>query len=129
VSRFTEATFEVTARKQRGRVVVRLTSPFAYEVGYRGSGWTLWARAGFETDFASIPVLPSWTPRWIRRARDWTADKLARSAVAHDLCRLDPRVPKLTGDLIFLEAMGVDRVPLPLRLVAFAAVLLNFSRH
>lgn len=128
MSRFTDATFEVTARRRRGRLVVRLTSPFVYEVGYLGSGWKLEARAGFETDFASIPLLPSWFPASIIRVRDWIADKLARSAVAHDLCRSDARVPKLLGDWIFWEAMGADRVPAWLRAVAFAAVLLNFSR-
>lgn len=109
-------------------MVVRLTSPFAYEVGYLGSGWKLEARAGFETDLASVPLLPSWAPRWACRFRDWIADKLARAATAHDLCRGDPRIPKLTGDLVFLEAMGVDDVPALLRLAAFAVVLLNFSR-
>ena len=42
--------------------------------------------------------------------------------------RQDRNWPKLLGDYVFLEAMGVDRVPLGWRLIAFAAVLLNFNR-
>jgi len=99
-----------------------------YEIGYLGSGWLLTARAGFETDFASIPLLPPWVPARVRRLRDSVADRLARSAVAHDLCRSDRRIPKLLGDMIFWEAMGVDKVPPALRLLALVLVLLNFNR-
>lgn len=128
MSRFTEATYDLTARQKRGRVVVRLTSPFVYEIGYLGSGWKLTAGPGFETDLASVPVLPSWAPRWLCRFRDWVAHKLARSAIPHDLCRSDPRCPKLVGDGIFWEAMGVDDVPMWVRFPAFVLVLFNFGR-
>lgn len=56
------------------------------------------------------------------------ADKLARSAIVHDLLRGDRRVGKIKGDLIFFEATGVDRVRLAWRVVALAAVLFNFNR-
>lgn len=128
MSRFTDATFRVTEQRQRGRVVVELTSPLVYEIGYLGSGWKLSAGVGFRTDYASVPVLPSWSPRWLLRLRDWIADKLARASVPHDLCRSNRKCPKLVGDLIFLEAMGVDKVPAVLRWLAFIVVLLNFTR-
>lgn len=61
---------------------------------------------------------PPRVPRW----------QVARAAIVHDLMRNDTRWPKLLGDYVFLEAMGVDRVPLGRRLIAFVAVLLNFNR-
>lgn len=123
MSRFTDARYEVTADRRNGRPVVCLTSPLAYEVGFLGSGWAIEAPVGFSTDLAS---LPGWTQRfrWGRRL----ADKLARSAIVHDLLRTDRRVGKVTGDLIFFEAMGVDRVRFAWRLVALAAVLTNQNR-
>lgn len=123
MSRFTDATHDLTDVRRNGRPVVRLTSPLVYEVGYLGSGWMVTAPAGFCTDLASVPA---WTQRfrWGRRL----ADKLARSAVVHDLLRADRRVGKVTGDFIFFEALGVDRVRLAWRLVALAAVLTNFKR-
>lgn len=123
MSRFTEAKYELTTDRKGGRPVVCLTSDLAYEVGFLGSGWIVTAPVGFCTDLAS---LPRWTQRfaWGRRL----ARKQGRSAIVHDLLRSDHRVGKITGDLIFLEAMGVDGVRLAWRLVAFAAVLLNFRR-
>lgn len=123
MSRFTAATYDVTTDRKGGRPVVCLTSPLVYEVGFLGSGWAITAPAGFCTDLAS---LPRWTQRfrWGRRL----ADKLARASIVHDLLRGDLRVGKLTGDLIFFEAMGVDRVRLAWRLVALGAVLFNFNR-
>lgn len=123
MSRFTEARFDLTEDRRNGRPVVCLTSPLVYEVGFLGSGWMVTAPKGFCTDLASVP---RWTQRfrWGRRL----ADKLARSAIVHDLLRADRRVGKVTGDLIFFEALGVDRVRLAWRLVALLAVLTNFSR-
>lgn len=123
MSRFTDATYDLTEDRHNGRPVVSLTSPLVYEVGFLGSGWMVTAPAGFRTDLASVPT---WTQRfrWGRRL----ADKLARSAIVHDLLRADRRVGKVTGDLIFFEALGVDRVRLAWRLVALLAVLTNSSR-
>lgn len=107
---------------------MRLTSPMVYEIGYLGSGWLLTAPAGFETDLTSVPLLPTWAPRWLVRFRDYVADRLARASVPHDLCRSDARCPKLTGDGIFWEAMGADDVPAWLRISAFLLALFNFGR-
>jgi Protein of unknown function (DUF1353) len=124
VSRFTEARYILSGGfTARGRPLVCLTTPLAYEVGYLGSGWAITAPAGFCTDLASLPI---WTQRfeWGRRL----ARKLARSAIVHDLVRQDHRIPKLTGDVIFLEAMGVDGVRLSWRIIATLAVLPNMRR-
>lgn len=123
MSRYTEATYVLTGDTKQGRPVVCLTSPLVYEIGYLGSGWKVSAPIGFCTDLASVP---GWVLRfgWGRRL----ARKLARSSIVHDLLRQDRRVPKPTGDVIFLEAMGVDGVRLSWRVVAFLAVLLNFRR-
>ncbi|WP_312084698.1 DUF1353 domain-containing protein [Brevundimonas sp.] len=124
MSRFTAATYDLTADRKGGRPVVCLTSPLTYEVGYLGSGWAVTAPVGFCSDLASMP---SWTQRfrWGRRL----AGKLARSAIVHDLLRSDLRVGRIKGDLIFFEAMGVDRVRLAWRLVALAGVLTNGKRQ
>lgn len=124
MSRFTEATYDITGDRRNGLPVVCLSSPLTYEVDYLGSGWAVTAPVGFCTDLAS---LPQWTQRfrWGRRL----AEKLARSAIVHDLLRADLRVSKITGDLIFFEALGVDRVRLAWRLVALAGVLLNGNRQ
>lgn len=42
--------------------------------------------------------------------------------------RNDRRWPKLLSDYVFFEAVGVDDFSLGWRLIAFAAVLLNFNR-
>ena len=123
MSRFTAATWERNGETKNGRPVYCLTSPLAYEVGFLGSGWAITAPAGFCTDLASLPA-------WFARTAAGTrlAGQIARAAIVHDQMRQDIRWPKLLGDYAFLEAMGVDRVPLGWRLICFAAVLLNFNR-
>lgn len=123
MSRFTEAAYVVTGRSVRGRPEVRLTSPLAYEVGFLGSGLVIEAPAGFVCDLVSQPA---WTLRfaWGRRV----AARLARASIPHDLMRRDRRWPKLLGDYVFFEAMGVDAAPPLLRWSAFALVLMNFRR-
>lgn len=122
MSRFTEARWEGNGETVRGRPVVCLTSPLAYQVGYLGSGWTIEAPAGFCTDLASIPAFILRT-NWGERL----AAEIARSAIVHDRMRMG-QWPKLLGDYVFFEAMSVDGVALHKRLLCFAAVLLNFRR-
>jgi len=140
VSRFTEATYEVIpSRFKGGRPMVRLTSPMRFDVVFLGSPWPVEAGAGYCTDLASVPVLPpEWLRhegrwgqfwRWVDRRRTWVADRLARSSVPHDVMREDRRWPKWITDLVFIEAMWVDRVPLWLIILAGLMALLNFSRH
>ena len=123
MSRFTEATWALTGETKNGRPVVCLTSPLAYEVGFLGSGWTITAPEGFCTDLTSLPI---WFARTSLGSR--LGARIARAAVVHDRMRDDLRWPKLLGDYAFFEAMDVDGVSLGWRLVAFAAVLLNFNR-
>lgn len=123
MSRFTEAQYTLTGELKRGRPVVCLTTPLVYQVGFKGSGWDVTAPAGFCCDLASIPA-------WILRTKfgKHLAVQIARASIPHDLMRNDRRWPKLLGDYVFFEAMGVDGVPLFLRTVAFVAVLFNFTR-
>ncbi|ADK99378.1 DUF1353 domain-containing protein [Brevundimonas subvibrioides] len=123
MSRFTDATWRETGETRAGRPIVCLTSPLSYDVGFLGSGWAITAPEGFCTDLASIPRLILRT-EWGQRL----AGQIARSAVVHDRMRTDRRWPKLLGDYVFLEAMGVDGVSRVSRAVAFVAVLLNFNR-
>lgn len=140
MSRFTDATYVVTDSRKRGRKVVCLTSPMAYEIGYLGSGWMIAERPGFCSDLTSVPRISRWFARLlirtglrgllrqIRRFLAYVAKRLARSALVHDACRSNPKMPKLIGDYAFWEAMGVDEVPEPLRTVAAGLALLNFTR-
>ncbi len=141
MSRFTEAQYVLTGRLKNGRPEVRLTSDLVYHVGFIGSNWLIIAPAGFCSDLASVPAIPAslarllvWSRpgrpmlRWLIRKRNAFAKLIARAAIVHDLMRQDPRWPKLVGDCVFAEAMGVDQVPAAYRLLAFAGVLTNFSR-
>ena len=123
MSRFTAAQYDLTGETKNGRPVVCLTTSLDYHVGFLGSGWVITAPAGFCCDLASLPI---WFAR--TKAGRRLADLIARSAIVHDRMRQDRNWPKVLGDYVFLEAMGVDRVPLGWRLIAFAAVLLNFNR-
>jgi hypothetical protein len=120
MSRFTDATWSFTGQTVRGRAAIRLTSPLLYEVGYLGSGWSVEAPAGFECDGPSVPF---WALPFI------PVGQMARAAIVHDRLRADPRVSKILGDVILLEAMRVDGVPRVARLAVFIAALLNPSRH
>jgi hypothetical protein len=122
MSRFTEAQFILLPD---GRA--QLTSDLVYEVDYLGSGWYITAEAYFISDLVS--------PRWLQKLLSRTKftrnilRQMARSAILHDKLRVDPRRSKLLGDLIFFEAMGVDKVPNYVRVLAFLLVLCNFSRY
>ena len=124
MSRYTDATYEVTGLFKRGRPVVCLTSPLAYEIGHLGSGWIIEAETGFCTDLASFPT---WAMRldWVRRL----AERFALPSIVHDKARSDPRLAKLFGDYLFFEASGALSIGLGWRIVAFVGVLLNFTRE
>jgi hypothetical protein len=124
MSRFTDAKWVGTGETVRGRPEVSLTTPLAYEIGYLGSGWVIKAEAGFRTDLASFPA---WAMRigWVRRL----AERFALASVVHDKARSDKRLSKLFGDYLFFESSGALSIGLGWRIVAFIAVLLNFSRH
>ena len=119
MSRFTDAQFRFTARTILGRCEYDLTKPLVYEIDFLGSGWKITAPIGFRTDGPSVPGFIAWA---------LPVGKMARSAVVHDQMRNDPRRSKLLGDYVFLEAMGVEGVPVVWRVLAFLAVLVNFRR-
>ena len=119
MSRFTEAAWAWTGETILGRAEIRLLSPLVYEVGRLGSGWRIEAPAGFTCDGPSVPAIAL---RWLPIGR------MARASVIHDVMRRDRRWSKWWGDLVFFEAMGVEGVGLFWRLVAVAAVLINFRR-
>jgi hypothetical protein len=102
----------------------RMETPLIYEVGELGSGRRIAVPAGFETDGASVPrflwaVLPTW-------------GKYSRAAVIHDYLGtlLMAGTPHPEGqhqriiDSVFLEAMAVLEVQLPIRWSMWAAVRL-----
>lgn len=120
MSRFTEARCRFTGQTVNGRAEIELTTPLAYEVGHLGSGWVIEAEAGFRCDGPSVPF---WALPFMPVGR------MARAAIVHDRLRADPRVSKVLGDAIFLEAMAVEGVPRLARLAAFVAALLNPCRN
>lgn len=119
MSRFTDAQVRFTGVTIHGRPEYELTTPLVYEVDYLGSGWKITAPVGLKTDGPSVPGFIAWAI---------PVGKMARSAIVHDQMRNDPRRSKLLGDYVFLEAMGVEGVPLGWQLAAFVAVLFNFRR-
>jgi hypothetical protein len=104
-----------------GRALVRLTAPFSYDVGFKGSSLTLTVPAGFVTDFASVPrALTGWFPP----SGPW-----AKAAVVHDYLYASGLISRAISDLIFLEAMEVLEVPCWRRAAMYAAVrLLGWRR-
>lgn len=123
MSRFTETRYDLTDETRRGRPVVCLASPLAYEIGYLGSGWVIEAETGFCTDLASFPT---WAMRigWVHRL----AERFALPSIVHDKARSDRRLSKLFGDYLFFEASGALPIGLGWRILAFVGVLLNFTR-
>ncbi len=143
MSRFTEAGWAATGDLKSGRPLYGLTTPLVYEVGFKGSGWEVAAPEGFRTDLASLPIVPRPPVSWrrnallrrvqlvvnrIRRRLRRLARQLVRAAIVHDRLRQDRRWPKLLGDYVFWEAMGVERMALGWRVVCALAVLVNFNR-
>jgi len=135
VSRYTAPEIEaVPGETVRGRPVFILKTDMVFEVGFLGSGWEVRSKAGCKTDLASLPRLPAWLGdyglgRVLIRRWAWAADRLSRASIPHDELRRDRRWPKIWTDYVFWDAATVDKVPLPLRLIATLFVLLNFSRN
>lgn len=119
MSRFTAAVVTWTGGTISGRAEICLLSPLVYEVDFLGSGWVVEAPAGFCCDGPSVP---GWALRFL------PIGQMMRSAVVHDRMRKDLRRSKLWGDVVFLEAMGVEGVRIHWRVIAFLCVLANFNR-
>lgn len=103
------------------RPLVRLLDDLAYDIGYKGSGLTVRAKAGFITDLGSDPT----------GILDLTGVALLakRSFIVHDLLRENILFSKLASDAIFLMAMEAEGVPELPRELIFAAVRTNHSRR
>ena len=92
----------IPGQRREGRQLYCLTSPFVYDIGFKGSGVTIEVESGFVMDFASIPRL---------------ADDLFglnpmgthnKAVVIHDKLYADPRLAEIIGERIFIE----ERAPL-----------------
>ncbi len=119
VSSFTDATFEPTGERRAGRALYRIVEGMRFDIGFLGSGLSVWVPPGFVTDGPSVPV-------WLRWALP--VGRMIKAAAVHDCLREDLRFSKLEGDAIFLTAMRAERTPVWLRELAFVAVRLNGSR-
>lgn len=119
-ARITEsfAVREVPGLSRDGRQVVRTLENLEYRVGSEDSDTVICVPAGFETDFASMPmgVRNLFPPmgRW------------ARPAIIHDYLYAtkgeDGRFTRADADHIFREAMEVVGVPAWRRTVMYRAV-------
>jgi hypothetical protein len=90
-----------------------VAEPFAFDIGFLGSGETIIVPTGFRTDFASIP----WFARWLFP----TNGKVAKPALLHDymLILIDPRAADA-----FEEALAVAGVGQPRRWIMATTVRL-----
>lgn len=140
----------IPGQRREGRQLYCLTSPFVYDIGFKGSGVTIEVEAGFETDFASIPRLADdlfgLNPMGRHNKAVVIHDKLYADAnlaaiIAErifieeraplSVCGLnlgkhyDKANPRFTADLIMLEASGVLGVNLSTRHIHFLGVRLG----
>lgn len=124
MSRFTDAKYVFSDGKtQSGLPEVTLTTELVYEIDHLGSGWIVRAPIGFRCDLTSMRP-------WMLKFSfgRYAYSRLSRASIPHDLLRKDLRKSKWTGDYVFWEAMGVDKVPMWLRIIATGLVLFNFTR-
>ena len=107
---------EITQREVEGRTLAVLLEDFEYHVGGEDSDDVITAKAGFTTDFASVPRL------------FWRLfpplGRYAKAAVIHDWGYVVQKRSRSEYDLIFLEAMKVLDVPLWQRLLLYVGVRL-----
>jgi hypothetical protein len=96
---------------------------FTYLIGMLGSGIAVHVPVGYRTDLASVP----WWIRWLLPPNG----KYGKAAVIHDyICSyrtvnvngINVYVTRKQGDMIFLEAMGVLKVPAWQKWSMFCAV-------
>lgn len=92
----------------------RLVRSFTYHVGSLQSKTKVIVKAGFITDFASVPSQMWWLlPPW---------GKYGKAAIIHDYLYQNHLFTRGIADHIFFEAMGVLKVPTWKRLLMFWAV-------
>lgn len=117
MSSFTaELDVRISQKQRERRVLAELLTPFTFEVGALGSGDVVHVRAGFITDFASVP----W-PLWIVEPPLGDAGK---AAVLHDWLYETGERSRAEADRILLEGMTVLEVaPWKRRLIYWAVRL------
>ena len=94
----------------------KLVRPFSYHVGNLQSKTKITIKAGFVTDFASVPSQLWWLiPPW---------GTYGKAAIVHDWLYHEQIFTRGIADHIFYEAMGVLRVPHWKRLLMLWAVRL-----
>ncbi|MDP1642706.1 MAG: DUF1353 domain-containing protein [Phenylobacterium sp.] len=113
MSSFTEElVVRVTYRTERGRRCVEVAQPFAYEVGFLGSGDLVRVPVGAPTDFGSQPRLT------------WLIDPPfglnAKADAVHDQLYRDGSRSRIEADQIWWEAMAVEAKALQAAGQAFA---------
>ena len=99
--------------------------PFDYHIGSEDSNEVISIPEGYLTDLASIPRVVRWLiPK---------LGKHAQAAVIHDFMYQYHVYPQKRCDEIFLEAMGVLKVPLWKRRLMFRALRIGgwvaYGRH
>ena len=130
-----------------GRPLFRITAPFVYDIGFKGSGVTIEVERDFETDFASVPrraddlfgLNPMGRHNKAVVLHDWLyANPIFTRVVAREIfieeraplkvCSLnvgklyDKANPRFAADLIMLEASGVLGVNFLTRHIHFLGV-------
>ena len=79
-----------------------LRKSFHYDVGHKGSDYSIAIPTGFVTDFcSSLPIVWSIIPKW---------DKYGKATVVHDYLYFTREVSRKKADDIFYEAMLVSGV-------------------
>ena len=105
---------EITQRDVKGRTLAVLLEDFSYWIGEETSDDFINVKAGFETDFASVP-----------RALWWLCPPLGpygKATVVHDWGYVVQERTRKGYDLIFLEAMQVLGVAFWKRYLMYLAV-------
>lgn len=122
MSSFTEElVVRVAYRVERGRRCVEVAKPFAYEVGFLGSGDLVRVPVGAPTDFGSQPRLT------------WLIDPPfglnAKADAVHDQLYRDGSRSRGEADRIWWEAMAVEAEALASEGQAFAPLWWRYVRY
>lgn len=122
MSSFTEElVVRVTYRTERGRRCVEVAQPFAFEVGFLGSGDLVRVPIGAPTDFGSQPRLT------------WLIDPPfglnAKADAVHDQLYRDGSRSRRAADQIWWQAMGVEALALRSAGQAFAPFWWRCARY
>ncbi len=97
-----------------GRGLVQLLEPLVYYVGYLNSDDYIVVPAGFISDLVSVPP--------IARGLIAPLDRAAKAGVVHDWLLYEGKRGKVESAKIFLEALGVLKVPVWKRYIMYWVV-------